>query len=88
MANITIRNLTVYNESIYPAIMFEISYKDTSLIEKDFILNLIGCVYSDDGKFLSNIIQLPNIDHRLNSGPGSSSGGGSVLYLPLQRFKN
>lgn len=60
--------------------MFEISYKNTSLIDKDFILNLIGCVYSDDGKFLSNIIQLPNIDHRLNPGPGGSSGGGSTLF--------
>ena len=80
MANITIRNFKVYNESIYPAIMFEINYKDTSLIDKDFILNLIGCVYSDDEKFLSNIIQLPNIDQRLNRGPGSSSGGGSTLF--------
>jgi hypothetical protein len=35
MANITIRNFKVYNKNIYPAIMFEISYKDTSLIDKD-----------------------------------------------------
>jgi len=80
MTNITIRDFKVYNESIYPAIVFEISYKDTSLIDKEFIFNLIGSVYSDDEKFLSNIIQLPNIDLRLNRGPGGSSGGGSTLF--------
>ena len=87
MANITIRNFKVYNESIYPAIMFEINYKDTSLIDKDFILNLIGCVYSDDEKFLSNIIQLPNIDQRLNQSTGNCSGEAYLFATPIARIR-
>lgn len=76
-------SLKVFPKSAIPALQFTVKY---NLREDILPLGIKGSVFSQDDKFLTNLVELPPIDVMNNQAPGmeESSEVSNISYISKQ----